>query len=157
MERCTKAILMHKNPRGWTFRGARGTADTSGTMVKAFKDTTMLSMGIGGAIGVVLGLVTRLGAFMALPAVGGLALYSLFQAVRDMKRKTQLEFQLQNLVSWFALFVSAAAGLGNNVDDVLGVVATAWLASSFIGGLLVRYGPADPDLAETKLLENPDA
>ena len=103
-----------------------------------------------------LGLVTQLGAFIALPAVGGLALYSLFQAVRSMKRKTQLEFQLQNVVSWFALFVGAAAGLAGSVDEIFMLTSFAWMASSFVGGLLVRFGPADHELADAKLLENPE-
>jgi len=134
--------------------GSEEAPEPSMSMVRPQKDTTMLSMGIGGAVGIALGLLTRLGLTLALPAVGGLALYSLFQAVRSMKRKTQLEFQLQNVVSWFAIFVSAAAGLGNDIPDILAVVSLAWAASSFIGGLLVRYGPSDSELADAKLLEN---
>jgi hypothetical protein len=127
------------------------------SMVRTPKDTTLLSMSIGGGIGAALGLLSRLSLTLALPVVGGLAIYSLFQAVRSMRRKTPLEFQLQNLVSWFAMFMTAAAGLGSfEMENIFEVTAVAWLATSFIGGLLVRYGPTDPALTDAKLLENPE-
>ena len=125
-------------------------------VLRRSKDTLLLSMGLGGAVGVVLGLLSRLGTDWAFPVAGAMAIYSLFQSVRGMKRKTQLEFQLQNLVSWFALFVSAAAGLGSSIDDVFSVLGPIWLVTSFIGGMLVRYGPAESEPDDTEMLENPE-
>ena len=126
--------------------------------VPAKRSTTPSPGRIGavGALGTVLGFLASLAAqdtygdvlAMAWLGFGGAVLYLLARALRSMKRKTQLAFQLENFALWFG---AAVGGWATDIlwaEDVLGIALVAWFLSSVVGGLLVRFGPGEEEEEE---------
>ena len=104
----------------------------------------------GGAVGVALGFALAVSAgnsiALLLPALGGMALYLLLRAVQAMRRGEQWDYQLQNFAIWLAALVTT----GTLVEDFfypafLVPFMMLWIVTSVLGGLLVRFGPREPD------------
>ena len=96
----------------------------------------------GGAVGIAYGFVLTLSESAAFLGFGGVVLYLVLRAVQAMKRGDQLDFQLQNFAIWLATMVSGITGV---FDDEMFTAAIlfAWLITSFLGGMLVRFGPRE--------------
>ena len=76
---------------------------------------------------------------------GGAVLYLLLRAVQSMKRGAQLDFQLQNFALWLGTMVSGLAAGVMNDEAFTAAIFFAWLITSFLGGLLVRFGPREEE------------
>ena len=106
----------------------------------------------GGAVGLATGFLIGLGNILTpmtspnmlgLSAFCGTIGYLLWRAIQSMKRRTQLDFQMQNLALWFGL----AAGLAGTYpilgDDAIGMAVFLWLIAAVVGGLIIRFGRRD--------------
>ena len=99
----------------------------------------------GGAVGAVFGFLLTLSESAAILGLGGAVLYLVLRAVQAMKRGDQLDFQLQNFALWLGTMVSALAADVLAGDEVAAAAFFLWLITSFLGGLLVRFGPREED------------
>lgn len=101
----------------------------------------------GGAVGIAYGFVLTLSESAAFLGFGGVVLYLVLRAVQAMKRGDQLDFQLQNFAMWLATMVSGITGV---FDDEMfsAAILFAWLMTSFLGGMLVRFGPREAEPEE---------
>lgn len=106
----------------------------------------------GGAMGVALGVVISLGNILlplgmpnllGLAGLAGAAAYLFRRAIRSMKRGSQLNFQMENVVLWFGTAVGAAFSYPLLADDGLFVVTLIWLVAAVVGGIIIRFGPRD--------------
>ncbi len=57
-----------------------------------------------------------------------------------MKRRTQLDFQMQNLALWFATAVGLAGTNPILGDDAIGMALFLWLIAAVVGGLIIKFG-----------------
>ncbi len=62
-----------------------------------------------------------------------------------MKRRTQLDFQMQNLAHWFGLAAGLAGTFPILGDDAIGMAVFLWLIAAVVGGLIVRFGRRDEE------------
>lgn len=107
----------------------------------------------GGAVGTALGFLVSLadlyqaaGPFgLAWLGFGGTVFYLVVRALNSMKRGAQLDFQLQNLAVWFGGAVGAWATDVLWAGDVFGMALVAWVLTSVVGGLLVKFGPREEE------------
>ncbi len=108
----------------------------------------------GGALGVALGAVISLGNillplgipnFLGLAGLAGAAAYLLRRAIKSMKRGSQLNFQMENVVLWFGTAVGAAFSYPLLADDGLFVVTLIWLVAAMVGGMIINFGPRDDE------------
>lgn len=108
----------------------------------------------GGAIGVALGFLISLGNillppgmpnYLGLAGLAGAAAYLLRRAVKSIKRRSQLSFQMENVVLWFGTAVGAAFTYPVLADDGLFVVTLIWLVAAVVGGIIIRFGPRDDE------------
>ena len=99
----------------------------------------------GGALGVVCGFLFALSPGSALVGFAVTGFYLLLRAVHAMKRGSQFDFQIQNFSLWFGFVLSmvVAHGAEGAMFTFLG-----WVFTSFLGGLLVRFGPREETPAE---------
>ena len=98
----------------------------------------------GGAVGLACGFIIATSVAGAALGVGGSVIYFLLRAVQSMKRGRQLDFQLQNFALWFGAVIGVIATMPFP-EDTAGPLSLAWLLTSAVGGLLVRFGPRDED------------
>ena len=99
----------------------------------------------GGAVGVAFGFTQALSESAAFLGFGGAVLYLVLRAVQSMKRGDQLDFQLQNFALWLGTLVGTLATDVLEGDEVTAIVFLVWLITSFLGGLLVRFGPREEE------------
>ncbi|WP_425152635.1 hypothetical protein [Candidatus Palauibacter sp.] len=101
----------------------------------------------GGAVGLACGFLISLEITGAALGVGVSVIYFLLRAVQSMKRGRQLDFQFQNFALWFGTVIGALATDVFFSEEIIGPLLLVWLATSLVGGLLVRFGPRheDPD------------
>ncbi|WP_420634192.1 hypothetical protein [Candidatus Palauibacter sp.] len=113
--------------------------------VRAWKSSSPSPLRIlsGGAVGLAYGFLLTLSESAAILGLGGAVLYLVLRAVQNMKRGEQLDFQLQNFALWLGTMVSGLAASVINDDEFTAAVLFAWLITSFLGGLLVRFGPRE--------------
>ncbi len=97
----------------------------------------------GGAVGVAFGLLQAFSESAAFLGFGGTVLYLVLRAVQSMKRGNQLDFQLQNFALWLGTLTGTLATDVLEGDEVTAIVFLVWLITSFLGGLLVRFGPRE--------------
>ena len=98
-----------------------------------------------GAVGTAMGFISALPEAVSIPAFGAMILYLIVRVVQSMKRGAQLDFQLQNFVVWFGMFVGASAlGLMNDIET-LSIATTLWIVTAVVGGLIVRLGPREEE------------
>ena len=98
-----------------------------------------------GAVGMAMGFITALPEAISIPAFGATILFVLLRALQSMKRGAQLDFQLQNSVAWFGMFIGGAATGILGDFEVFGMAFMLWIVTSVVGGLLVRFGPRDEE------------
>lgn len=102
----------------------------------------------GGATGMVLAFVT-----LQLPQEAGIAMFGaivvglILRAVRAIRKKSHLGFQLENLAVWFGMALSGAAS-GLLTPGVLSAVFTVWIVAAVVGGLIVWYGSREEEPAD---------
>ena len=99
----------------------------------------------GGAVGVAFGFIQVLSDSLAFLGFGGAVLYLVLRAVQSMKRGNQLDFQLQNFALWLGTLTGTLATDVLDGDEVTAIVFFVWLVTSFLGGLLVRFGPREEE------------
>ena len=101
----------------------------------------------GGAVGVAYGFLVTVSESAAFLGFGAAALYLVLRAVQSMRRGDQLDFQLQNFALWLCTMVSGITGV---IDDAefTAAILFVWLITSFLGGLLVRFGPREEETEE---------
>lgn len=108
----------------------------------------------GGAIGGALGVVISLGNILlplgtpnllGLAGLAGAAAYLLQRAIKSMKRGSQLNFQMENVVLWFGTAVGAAFSYPLLAADGLFVVTLIWLVAAVVGGMIIKFGPRDDE------------
>ena len=102
----------------------------------------------GGAVGVAYGFLLTLSESAAILGFGGAVLYLVLRAVQSMKRGDQLDFQLQNFALWLGAMVSGLAADVLDGGELTAVILFVWLVTSFLGGLLVRFGPREEEPEE---------
>ncbi|MCY4573530.1 MAG: hypothetical protein OXF01_12100 [Gemmatimonadetes bacterium] len=134
-------------------------ATSPGVPVRRAPSLSPARMATGGAIGIALGF---LGAFAVypgpvspgFPALGiltglglvGTVVFLVARTLDCMRRRAQLDFQLQNFTLWFGTAVGAmVTDLFTFSDDAIGAVFTVWVITSVVGGLFVRFGPRDEE------------
>ncbi|MXX68908.1 MAG: hypothetical protein F4Y74_08110 [Gemmatimonadales bacterium] len=99
----------------------------------------------GGAVGVAFGFIQAFSESAAFLGFGGAVLYLVLRAVQSMKRGDQLDFQLQNFALWLGTLTGTLATDVLDGDEVTAVIFLVWLITSFLGGLLVRFGPREEE------------
>ena len=99
----------------------------------------------GGAIGAAYGFLLTLSDSAAILGLGGAVLYLVLRAVQAMKRGDQLDFQLQSFALWLGTLASGLAAVVVDDEEFTAAILFAWLITSFLGGLLVRFGPREED------------
>ena len=99
----------------------------------------------GGAVGTAMGFITALPEIVGIPAFGATVTYLVLRALQSMKRGTQLDFQLQNFAVWFGLFIGGTAIGAWDDAQVFAGAFLLWIASSVVGGFLVRFGPREDE------------
>ena len=106
----------------------------------------------GGAVGAALGFVLAssgwglmLPLITPLPALGSMAVYLLLRAIQAMKRGAQLDFQLQNFTIWWMALISAGTVESATTSEIFSTMMILWIVTSVSGGLLVHFGPRDPE------------
>lgn len=99
----------------------------------------------GGAVGVAFGFIQAFSDSLAFLGFGGAVLYLVLRAVQSMKRGDQLDFQLQNFALWLGTLTGTLATDVLDGDEVTAIVFLVWLITSFLGGLLVRFGPREEE------------
>ncbi|WP_423928257.1 hypothetical protein [Candidatus Palauibacter sp.] len=97
----------------------------------------------GGAVGLACGFIISLEVTGAALGVGVSVIYFLLRAAQSMKRGSQLDFQFQNFALWFGTVIGALATDFFFPGEIIGPVLLVWLATSLVGGLLVRFGPRE--------------
>ena len=104
----------------------------------------------GGAVGVAFGFIFQVFAeSMVFLGFGAAVLYVVLRAVQSMKRGDQLDFQLQNFALWLGTLAGTlATDVRFPVEAVALVFFFVWLITSFLGGLLVRFGPREGKMEE---------
>lgn len=102
----------------------------------------------GGAVGVAFGFIQAISESAAYLFFGGAVLYLVLRAVQSMKRGDQLDFQLQNFALWLGTLMSTLAAGVLEADEVTAIILFIWLITSFLGGLLVRFGPREEEPEE---------
>ena len=102
----------------------------------------------GGAVGIACGFLLMLSTTGAALGVGATVIYLMLRAVQSMKRGRQLDFQLQNFAVWFGAVIGGLATDYLWAEDIVGPLLVAWVATSVIGALLVRFGPRAEDPEE---------
>ena len=102
----------------------------------------------GGGVGVAFGFLQALSESAAFLGFGGAVLYLVLRAVQSMKRGDQLDFQLQNFALWLGTLMSTLATDVLEGDEVTAIILFVWLVTSFLGGLLVRFGPREEEPEE---------
>ena len=134
-------------------------ATSSGVPVRKAPSFSPARMATGGAIGIVLGFFGAFAVYPGpvspgFPALGilaglglvGTVVYLIVRTVDCIRRRAQLDFQLQNFAVWFGTAVGAmVTDLFTFADDEIGVVFMIWVITSLLGGLLVRFGPRDEE------------
>lgn len=143
-------------------------ATPSGVPVTKAPSLSPARIGTGGAIGFALGFIGAFAGFGggmipgvfrdaypgdpgALAILAGLGLvgtvvYLIVRTVDCIRRRAQLDFQLQNFTLWLGTTVGVlATDLYTFDDELIGVVFTIWLVTSVVGGLLVRFGPRNEE------------
>ena len=99
----------------------------------------------GGAVGAAYGFLLTISDSAAILGLGGAVLYLVLRAVQAMKRGDQLDLQLQNFALWLGTMVSGlAAGVIGDEEFTAGIFFV-WLITSFLGGMLVRFGPREEE------------
>lgn len=101
----------------------------------------------GGAVGVAYGFLVTVSESAAFLGFGGAVLYLVLRAVQSMRRGDQLDFQLQNFAVWLGTMVSGITGVIDD-EEFTAAILFVWLITSFLGGLLVRFGPRDEEPEE---------
>ncbi|WP_419940060.1 hypothetical protein [Candidatus Palauibacter sp.] len=101
----------------------------------------------GGAVGVAYGFLVTVSESAAFLGFGAAALYLVLRAVQSMRRGDQLDFQLQNFALWLCTMVSGITGVIDG-EEFTAAVLFIWLITSFLGGLLVRFGPHEEETEE---------
>ena len=101
----------------------------------------------GGAVGIAYGFLVTLSESAAFLGFGAAVLYFVLRAVQSMKRGDQLDFQLQNFALWLGTMVSGLTGVIDR-EEFTAAILFVWLITSFLGGLLVRFGPRDEEPEE---------
>ena len=99
----------------------------------------------GGAVGVAFGFIQVFAESMAFLGFGAAVLYLVLRAVQSMKRGDQLDFQLQNFALWLGTLAGTLATDVLFPDEVTAAILFVWLITSFLGGLLVRFGPREEE------------
>ena len=99
----------------------------------------------GGAVGAAYGFLLTLSDSAAILGLGGAVLYLVLRAVQSMKRGDQLDFQLQNFALWLGTMVSGLAAVVVDDEEFTAAIFFVWLITSFLGGLLVRFGPREEE------------
>ncbi|WP_419161089.1 hypothetical protein [Candidatus Palauibacter sp.] len=102
----------------------------------------------GGAVGLAFGFIISQSTAGGALGFGSTVIYLMLRAVQSLKRGNQLDFQLQNFAVWFGV---AMGGLATDVlfaEEIIGPVFVVWLITSFLGGLLVRFGPREEEPEE---------
>ena len=108
----------------------------------------------GGAVGLATGFLIGLGNLLTpmtspnmlgLSAFCGTIGYLLWRAIQSMKRKTQLDFQMQNLALWFGMAAGLTATFPILGDDAIGMAVFIWLVAAVAGGLIIKFGPRDEE------------
>jgi len=99
----------------------------------------------GGAVGVAFGFIQAFSESAAFLGFGGAVLYLVLRAVQSMKRGHQLDFQLQNFALWLGTLAGTLATDVLFPDEVTAAILFVWLITSFLGGLLVRFGPREEE------------
>ena len=102
----------------------------------------------GGAVGAAYGFLLTLSDSAAILGLGGAVLYVVLRAVQAMKHGNQLDFQLQNFALWLGTLVSGLAAFVVDDEEFTAAILFAWLITSFLGGLLVRFGPREEEPEE---------
>ncbi|MCY3598987.1 MAG: hypothetical protein OXN85_03300 [Gemmatimonadetes bacterium] len=102
----------------------------------------------GGAVGLAFGFIQAISESAAFLFFGGAVLYLVLRAVQSMKRGDQLDFQLQNFALWLGTLMSTLAAGVLEADEVTAIILFIWLITSFLGGLLVRFGPREEEPEE---------
>ena len=71
--------------------------------------------------------------------LGAVALGLILRAVRAIRKKSHLGFQLENFAVWFGMALGGVAS-GVFTPAMLSAVFTVWIVASVVGGLIVSYG-----------------
>ena len=101
----------------------------------------------GGAVGIAYGFILTLSESAAFLGFGGAVLYLVLRAVQSMRRGDQLDFQLQSFALWLGTMVSGITGVIDD-EEFTAAILFAWLITSFLGGMLVRFGPREEEPEE---------
>ncbi len=119
--------------------------ENTGLPVRKSKVPSAAWIVASGAVGTAMGFISALPEAVSIPAFGAMILYLIVRVVQSMKRGAQLDFQLQNFVVWFGMFVGASAlGLMNDIET-LSIATTLWIVTAVVGGLIVRLGPREEE------------
>ena len=127
-------------------------AGTPGIPADAATPPSPLRIMAGGAVGLATGFLIGLGNMLApltspnllgLGAFGGTIGYLLWRAIQSMKRRTQLDFQMQNLALWFGMTVGLAGTYPILSGDGIGMAVLLWLVATAVGGLIIKFGPGE--------------
>ena len=100
------------------------------------------------AAGGALGFVTLL-----LPEMAGVSMFGavvaglIFRAVRAIRKKAHLGFQLENFAVWFGMALGGVAS-GIFTPATLSLFFTIWIVAAVVGGLIVRYGSREEEPAD---------
>ena len=102
----------------------------------------------GGALGVALAFVTlELPEVAGISMLGAVAVGLILRAVRAIRKKSHLGFQLENFAVWFGLALGGVAS-GVFTPAMLAAVFTVWIVASVVGGLIVSYGSREDGPAD---------
>lgn len=102
----------------------------------------------GGALGIALAFVTlELPEVAGISMLGAVAVGLILRAVRAIRKKSHLGFQLENLAVWFGMALGGAAS-GELTPGILSAVFTVWIVASVVGGLIVSYGSREEEPAD---------
>ena len=115
------------------------------TRARASSSPSPLRILSGGAVGVAFGFIQAFSEPAAFLGFGGAVLYVVLRAVQSMKRGDQLDFQLQNFALWLGTLMGTLATDVLFPDEVTAAILVVWLITSFLGGLLVRFGPREEE------------
>ena len=102
----------------------------------------------GGATGMALAFVTlELPEVAGISMLGAVAVGLILRAVRAIRKKSHLGFQLENLAVWFGMALGGVAS-GVFTPAMLSAVFTVWIVASVVGGLIVSYGSREEEPAD---------
>ncbi len=109
----------------------------------------------GGALGMALAFVTlELPEMAGVSMLGAVAVGLILRAVRAIRQKSHLGFQLENFAVWFGMALGGVAS-GVFTPAMLSVVFTIWIVASVVGGLIVWYGSREEEPADDVLRIGP--